>query len=132
LAAQVAPAIENAALLEKTKVIGRERETMVKELSMLFDLNKAIMTTIDLDKLLHIILTAVTMGDGFGFNRAMLFLYNKNTNYIQGMMGVGPDVPLDGSPGLLPGLPLLVSQNQVLGIDSAQLLLPVRVGCDLA
>jgi len=91
LTAQVAPAIENTALLEQTKVIGREREIMVQELSMLFDLNKAIMTTIDLDRLLHIILTAVTMGDGFGFNRAILFLYNKNTGYIQGMMGVGPD-----------------------------------------
>ena len=91
LTAQVAPAIENTALLETTKVIGREREVMVRELSMLFELNKAIMTTIDLDRLLHIILTAVTMGDGFGFNRAILFLYNKNTGYIQGMMGVGPD-----------------------------------------
>ncbi|MBE9536392.1 MAG: GAF domain-containing protein [Proteobacteria bacterium] len=91
LTAQVAPAIENTVLLEKTKVIGREREVMVQELSMLFDLNKAIMTTIDLDRLLHIILTAVTMGDGFGFNRAILFLYNKSTGYIQGMMGVGPD-----------------------------------------
>lgn len=91
LTAQIVPAIENTVLLEKTKTIGRERETMVRELSMLFDLNKAMMTTIELDKLLHIILTAVTMGDGFGFNRAILFLYNKNTGYIQGMMGVGPD-----------------------------------------
>jgi len=49
------------------------------------------MTTIKLDDLLHIILTAVTMEGGFGFNRAMLFLVNPNKNELQGMMGMGPE-----------------------------------------
>lgn len=68
-----------------------EAEKRVRELSILYDISTSMMTTIKLDRLLHIILTAVTMGDGLGFNRAMLFLVNERSNVIQGMMGVGPD-----------------------------------------
>ena len=91
IASQISAIIGHALLIDETKVINREKELMVRELTTLFELNKAVMTTIDLDRLFHIILTAVTIGDGFGFNRAMLFLYNENTGLIQGMMGVGPD-----------------------------------------
>ena len=80
-------------MVEELLVLNREKEVMVNELTNLFELNRAIMKTIDLDRLLHVILTAVTMGDGFGFNRAMLFLYNDRTGYLQGMMAVGPDTP---------------------------------------
>ncbi len=81
---EVAGTIRNAQLYSNSKL-------MVEELSRLFELNKAVMTTIDLDKLLNIILTTVTIGEGFGFNRAMLFLFDEKTGYIQGMLGVGPD-----------------------------------------
>ena len=36
------------------------------------------------------VLTAVTMGDGLGFNRAMLLLVDESKNVIKGAMGVGP------------------------------------------
>jgi PAS domain S-box-containing protein len=36
------------------------------------------------------ILTAVTMGDGLGFNRAILFLLDEEKNVLRGAMGVGP------------------------------------------
>ncbi len=91
IASQISAMIHQALLIDEAKVINREKELMVRELTTLFELNKAVMTTIDLDRLFHIILTAVTIGDGFGFNRAMLFLYNENSGLIQGMMGVGPD-----------------------------------------
>ena len=64
----------------------------VRELTLLYEISRAIiLTTINLDKLLFIILTAVTAGDGLGFNRAMLFLVNEKTRVLQGMLGVGPD-----------------------------------------
>jgi PAS domain S-box-containing protein len=46
--------------------------------------------TLELDRLLRMVLTAVTMGDGLGFNRAMLFLVDDDNNTIRGAMGVGP------------------------------------------
>ncbi|MBI3991544.1 MAG: diguanylate cyclase, partial [Candidatus Omnitrophica bacterium] len=66
--------------LEKTKA----------ELRMLYEIGNAMMTTLKLDELLYIILTAVTAKEGLGFNRAMLFLINDEKNTIEGKMGIGP------------------------------------------
>ena len=63
----------------------------VRKLSLLHETSQAMMTTIELDDLLHIIITAVTMEGGFGFNRAMLFLVNQSSNTLQGMIGMGPE-----------------------------------------
>lgn len=59
-------------------------------LSKLFLISSAMRGTLELDKLLRMVLTAVTMGDGLGFNRAMLFLVDEESNMLQGAMGVGP------------------------------------------
>ncbi len=65
----------------------------MRELLLLYETSRAILTTVNLDNLLYIILTSLTAGDGLGFNRAMLFLVNERTGMLQGMMGVGPDSP---------------------------------------
>ncbi len=67
--------------LEKTKT----------ELSMLYEISNAMRTTLKLDEILYIILTAVTSHAGLGFNRAMLFLVNERENRLEGKMGIGPD-----------------------------------------
>ena len=68
-----------------------EAQKVAREFSILYEISTATMTTIKLDRLLHIILTAVTVGDGLEFNRAILMLVNERNNIIQGMMGVGSD-----------------------------------------
>ncbi|MBI4666936.1 MAG: GAF domain-containing protein [Nitrospinae bacterium] len=65
----------------------------VKELSILFQISTAMQRVIDLDDLLRVILSCVTVGQGLGFNRAILFLANENNNTLQGMMGMGPSSP---------------------------------------
>lgn len=59
-------------------------------LSKLLMISSAMRGTLELDKLLRMVLTAVTMGDGLGFNRAMLFLLDETANTLKGAMGVGP------------------------------------------
>jgi signal transduction histidine kinase len=84
-------AIENAAMYERMEDLAIEARTRAQELSILNDIGTAMSTTLNLDRLLRIILTAATMGgSGLGFNRAMLLLTNERTNTLQGMMGVGP------------------------------------------
>ena len=61
-----------------------------QELSRLFFISSAMRSTLDLDRLLRMILTAVTMGEGLGFNRAVLFLVDEEKNVLKGAMGVGP------------------------------------------
>ena len=84
-------AIENAAMYERMQDLAIEARTRAQELSILNDISTAVSTTLNLDRLLRIILTAATMGgSGLGFNRAILLLTNERTNTLQGMMGVGP------------------------------------------
>jgi PAS domain S-box-containing protein len=64
-----------------------------QELSRLFFINSVIRSTLDLEKLLRMVLTVVTMSDGLGFNRAILFLVDEQQNIIKGVMGVGPANP---------------------------------------
>ncbi len=60
------------------------------EFSMLFEISNAMRTTLKLDQILYIILTALTSHEGLGFNRAMLFLVNEKESVLEGIMGIGP------------------------------------------
>lgn len=60
------------------------------ELSLLYEVSNAMRTTLKLDEILYIILTAITAHAGLGFNRAMLFLVNEKENCLEGKIGIGP------------------------------------------
>ncbi len=91
VASSAAVAVENAAMYERMEDLASEARSRAQELSILYDIGTAMSTTLNLDRLLRIILTATTMGGtGLGFNRAILLLTNERTNTLQGMMGVGP------------------------------------------
>ncbi len=71
----------------------RELAKRNQELSRLFFISSAMRSTLELDRLLRMILTAVTMSDGLGFNRAILFLVDEEKQVLKGAMGVGPSSP---------------------------------------
>ena len=79
--------------ITKKKQVERELIRRNQELSRLFFISSAMRGTLDLDRLLRMILTAVTMGEGLGFNRAILFLVDETENVLRGAMGVGPVSP---------------------------------------
>lgn len=60
------------------------------QLSLLREISIAMQGVLERDKLLHLILTCVTAGFAIGFNRAFLFLVERKTNELRGIMGVGP------------------------------------------
>ncbi len=72
------------------KAVEKELIRRNQELSRLLFISSAMRSTLDLDRLLRMILTAVTMGDGLGFNRAVLFLVDEDRKVLKGAMGVGP------------------------------------------
>jgi signal transduction histidine kinase len=47
----------------------------------------------EIDRILLVILTAVTAGDGLGFNRAFLLLVDEDGRAVRGRMAVGPSHP---------------------------------------
>ncbi len=91
IASSAAIAIENAIMFDRAERLGAEARSRAQEFSILYDIGTAMSATLNLDRLLRIILTAATMGgSGLGFNRAILLMVNERTNMLQGMMGVGP------------------------------------------
>jgi diguanylate cyclase (GGDEF)-like protein len=60
------------------------------EFSMLYEVSNAMRTTLRLEQVFYIILTALTAHEGLSFNRAMLFLVNEKENVLEGVMGIGP------------------------------------------
>jgi PAS domain S-box-containing protein len=76
--------------ISEKKRVEKELVRRNQELSRLFFISSAMRGTLELDRLLRMILTAVTMSDGLGFNRAILFLVDENRNVLKGAMGVGP------------------------------------------
>ncbi|MEK7237941.1 MAG: GAF domain-containing protein [Nitrospirota bacterium] len=76
--------------ISEKKRVEKELIRKNQELSRLFFINSVIRSTLDLEKLLRMVLTVVTMSDGLGFNRAVLFLVDETQNTVKGVMGVGP------------------------------------------
>ncbi len=62
----------------------------IYQLSRLRQIGELMQGVLDLDRLLHFVLTCVTAGQALGFNRALLFLVDKDRNLLEGKMGVGP------------------------------------------
>ncbi|TAL28114.1 MAG: PAS domain S-box protein [Nitrospirae bacterium] len=79
--------------ISERKRVEKELIRRNQELSRLFFISSAMRGTLDLDRLLRMVLTAVTMSDGLGFNRAILFLVDEKKGVVKGAMGVGPASP---------------------------------------
>lgn len=74
-----------------------EIEKKAYELSILREIGEAMQGTLDLEELLHLLLTGITSGCALGFSRAMLFLLNSSGEILEGKMGVGPSSAEDAS-----------------------------------
>ena len=68
--------------------LSAENDKKLHEISSLYRMSNTMLSTIRLDKLVHLILTALTSGDDPFFDRAMLFLINERSATMQGMLGV--------------------------------------------
>ena len=75
---------------EELKKIKDELEKTRSQLYILYELNKAMRTTLRLDEIVYIILTGLTAHEGLSFNRAILFLIDDERKRINGFMGIGP------------------------------------------
>ena len=87
---QVSISIENALTHYEISEIAHKEEKRAMQLSTLWELNKALLATVNFERILHMTLTAITIGDGLGFNRAMLFLIDEKGKTLKGFMAVGP------------------------------------------
>src|SRR3989338_3260656 len=64
-----------------------------QELLLLYEIGNLIRTTLLLDEVIYLILTAVTSHEGLGYNRALLLMVDDSGTQIEGRMGIGPTHP---------------------------------------
>lgn len=65
-----------------------ETDNRLAELTLLYQFSNTMLSTIRLNKLMHLILTAITTPSSNLFERAILFLRNEKSNVFQGMLAV--------------------------------------------
>jgi len=60
------------------------------EIRFLHELGYVLQSSVDLDEVLSVALTAITAGKGFGMNRAFLLLCDREEGILKGYLGLGP------------------------------------------
>lgn len=81
----IANSLENALTFQKIEGLARKNEWMVRNLSTLYQIDSAMMTSASLKDLPQIILEAITLKEGLGFNRAILFLADEDKKILTPM-----------------------------------------------
>ncbi len=61
-----------------------------REIKFLHELSIVLQTSMELDEVLSVAMTAITSGKGFGMNRAFLLMTDRDRRYLVGHLGVGP------------------------------------------
>ena len=73
---------------EKSRIEGRLKNK-VTELSIMNEISEVLLSTRELDEILHMILIGATAYQALGFNRAFLFLVNDDATLLQGEVATG-------------------------------------------
>jgi len=60
------------------------------EVRFLHELGTVLQSSVDLEEVLSVALTAITAGKGFGMNRAFLLLVDRKQAILKGHLGIGP------------------------------------------
>lgn len=61
-----------------------------REIKFLHELSLVLQTSMELDEVLSVAMTAITSGKGFGMNRAFLLMTDRERRFLRGYIGVGP------------------------------------------
>ncbi len=70
--------------------MGSFLNSKTREIRFLHELNFVLQTSLDLDEVLSVAMTAITAGKGFGMNRGFLLMTDKERQHLKGYLGVGP------------------------------------------
>jgi signal transduction histidine kinase len=89
----ISSALSEAGTSQHISLLTKEHDKQFKEFSLLYRLSNTMLSTIQLNKLIHLTLTALISGSKPFFDRAMLFLINPHSMVMQGMLGATCETP---------------------------------------
>jgi two-component system sensor histidine kinase HydH len=87
---QLANMIENATMFQKAQRLAHENQVKVQRISTLYDVARALMSTVKTERLLQIMLYALISPGGLNFSRAILFMVSGDGGSLVGRMAMGP------------------------------------------
>ena len=83
MASMVSSALENALTFQRVEDLAERNEEMVGALATLFEISAVLMTTVDFDETVQILLHAATHPAGLNHNRAILFLLDEEAGVLR-------------------------------------------------
>ncbi|MGC8976914.1 MAG: ATP-binding protein [Candidatus Ratteibacteria bacterium] len=66
------------------------KEELKNEISIVHIIGKELQSSLDIDKIVHVVLTGITAGYFLGFSRAFVMFYDENEDLLYGKRGIGP------------------------------------------
>jgi hypothetical protein len=76
---------------------GGPQERRIADLTILYEVSRALQNTLNEEVVLYTILVGVTHGRGLGFNRAFLLLIDPAGQALEGRLAIGPSSPEEAS-----------------------------------
>ena len=87
MAGVVVNAIENALTYQQVEDLAEKNERMVRNLTTLQEIGQVLLTTVQQDRLLEIILQGLTLEQGLGFERAIVLMVDETAQTLKGTKG---------------------------------------------
>lgn len=81
---------ENCRLKTQIQSLVSFLDNKTLEMRFMHELGSVLQSSVDLDEVLSVALTAITAGKGFGMNRAFLLLTDRDAGLLRGYLGIGP------------------------------------------
>ncbi len=85
-------------LRARVKVQKGLAEARSREIGFLHEVGLVLQSSVDKDEVIAMALTAITAGQGFGLNRSILLLVDRERERLQGHFAVGPRWPEEAGP----------------------------------
>lgn len=87
---QLANAIENATMFRQVETLARENQIKAAKFSTLYEVARALMSSVKTDRILRILLHALTSPAGLNFSRGIMFLLASDGKTLSARMAMGP------------------------------------------
>jgi len=87
---QLANMIEHASMFLEARELAGENQAKAQRFATLYNVARALMSTVKSERLLQIMLGALTSPTGLNFSRAILFLMEEDGKTLAARMGMGP------------------------------------------
>src|SRR5512145_2828717 len=87
---QLANMIEHASMFLEARELAGENQAKAQRFATLHNVARALMSTVKTERLLQIMLEALTSPTGLNFSRAILFLVAEDGKTLDARMGMGP------------------------------------------